>query len=239
MSKKIDLTDYEVTKEGEVISYKGLSPRVLKPWVATGGYLAVKITQNKIAKSFSLHRIVMQVHGNHTPIKGMDIDHIDNDKTNNNINNLQVISHYDNCQKKVYTAEWREAASKRMMAARILSPEVFCGAFAEVLHVESGVIYNSLVECSEALGVNKRAVSSQLRGRTKNTLGVKYASGENKIWTPKIATGIKGVTTHGKGYQSQIKYKGINVPLGSDKCKYVCGGYYEGMAETIYWNDKL
>tara|TARA_R110002126_G_scaffold167505_3_gene315936 strand:- start:37 stop:918 length:882 start_codon:yes stop_codon:yes gene_type:complete len=44
----------------------------------------------------------------------------------------------------------------------------------KVLHVPTGIIYNSLIDCAKALGRCKGTVSSQLRGKTKNKLNIKY-----------------------------------------------------------------
>ena len=149
---KIDLTGYKVKADGTIISYKKYAEgRALKPYAVAGGYLQVKIVQNKIARSFSLHRIVMQVHGNHTPIKGYEISHLNHIKTDNRLENLEVLT-------------IREHRAKDFT---------------------------------------------------------------------NISTGITGVYPSGKGFQAQIYYKGVTVHLGSDKCKYVCEEYYEGVAATL------
>ena len=87
---------YAVTPEGEVYSYK--SKKFLKPMTNRYGYLYVNLSKNGKYKSCVIHRLVAEAYlPNHSNLP--DVDHIDNDKTHNYVNNLQWITHRDNVRK--------------------------------------------------------------------------------------------------------------------------------------------
>jgi hypothetical protein len=56
---------------------------------STGGYWEAKITYNGKRINFSVHRLVFFFHNNDIDIEGMEIDHIDNNRSNNKKENLR------------------------------------------------------------------------------------------------------------------------------------------------------
>jgi hypothetical protein len=91
---------YEASNLGRIIGLK--YKKILKTWAATGGYQYVKLSKNGKLKSMSIHKIVhMTFYGVHSD--GFDIDHIDNNRLNNNINNLQLLTRRQNISKGVLT----------------------------------------------------------------------------------------------------------------------------------------
>ena len=87
---------YAVTPEGEVYSYK--SKKFLKPFYNTKDYLKVALFKNGKSKQFFVHRLVAEAYIPN-PDNLPQVDHIDNDKNHNHINNLQWITNRDNCRK--------------------------------------------------------------------------------------------------------------------------------------------
>lgn len=87
---------YGVTSCGRVYSYK--SKKFLTPKHTRNGYLRIKLCKNGKAKQFYVHRLVAEAY-----IPNQDnlpqVDHIDNDKTHNYLNNLQWITNRDNVRK--------------------------------------------------------------------------------------------------------------------------------------------
>ena len=90
--KKIEgYNDYYVTDEGDVYSYKYTVRRKLKPRANTRGYLYVNLCKKGKYKSKSLHRLVAEAflnNENELP----QVNHIDGNKLNNNITNLEWCS---------------------------------------------------------------------------------------------------------------------------------------------------
>ena len=87
---------YAITPEGEVYSYK--RQKFLKPRDNGNGYLCVKLYKEGQNKMYKVHRLVADAYLPNTD-NLPDVDHIDNDKTHNYVNNLQWITHRDNCRK--------------------------------------------------------------------------------------------------------------------------------------------
>jgi|SRR5579863_109527 len=99
---------YCISNLGRVLSFKGVVPRILRPRNHKKGYLAVRLFGEsgnpKKAKNHLVHKLVadhflIQPEG----IKNPTTNHIDGDKKNNVISNLEIISHQANIQHSVDT----------------------------------------------------------------------------------------------------------------------------------------
>jgi len=84
---------YSIDENGKVWSWQ--SSRFLKPGLDTAGYYQVSFTRDKKAKMFKLHRLLMLTFKPTDKI-GVEVNHIDGVKTNNNLDNLEWVSHRDN-----------------------------------------------------------------------------------------------------------------------------------------------
>lgn len=96
--------NYEVSNFGNVkaLNYRcSGKERLLKQQKCTNGYLMVRVYKNCEWKIFRVHVLVaMEFHG-HKPdgTTKICVDHIDNNKLNNHVDNLQLISHRENSSK--------------------------------------------------------------------------------------------------------------------------------------------
>lgn len=91
------LTQYKVSWDGQVYSAK--SKRQLKTPKNNSGYKTVCL-YNKGSKTYFVHELVAMAFLGHKREKGLQIDHIDKDKTNNNVNNLRQTTHRKNNSRK-------------------------------------------------------------------------------------------------------------------------------------------
>lgn len=91
---------YFINKKGEIISTKRNKNKKLKPSINSRGYLVVGLCKNGIEKKYKIHQLVALSYLGHN-INGMNcvVDHIDNNKLNNNVSNLQIISQRKNAMK--------------------------------------------------------------------------------------------------------------------------------------------
>tara|TARA_R110002096_G_C14282517_1_gene696754 strand:- start:119 stop:592 length:474 start_codon:yes stop_codon:yes gene_type:complete len=95
-----DYEDYEVSNFGNVKSLKFSKERILKPGTDYGGYLTVVLCKESKLKTFIIHKLVATAFLEHTPCgHKMVVDHIDNNRLNNCLNNLQLISQRKNTSK--------------------------------------------------------------------------------------------------------------------------------------------
>lgn len=85
----------EVSNYGRVRSLLRGEPYVLKATPDKKGYLRLKITINRVPKSYKVHRLVANSfipNPNELP----QVNHIDGDKTNNCVDNLEWCTNQDN-----------------------------------------------------------------------------------------------------------------------------------------------
>jgi hypothetical protein len=101
---------YEVSNFGNVKSLSRIiknngghylsKESLLKIYTDNLGYLRVGLCKNSISKKFRIHILVAISFLNHTPKKyKLIVDHIDNNKKNNNLDNLQIITQRLNSSK--------------------------------------------------------------------------------------------------------------------------------------------
>jgi hypothetical protein len=92
--------NYSVSKHGNVKNNK--TGMTLKPGLNWNGYYRIDLYKSGKRKTFLVHRLV----GNAfipNPENKPQIDHIDNDRTNNNVNNLRWCTNQENNQNKGFS----------------------------------------------------------------------------------------------------------------------------------------
>ena len=106
--------NYEVSNWGNVRSIR--RNKILKGCENDSGYLYVNLIHNKIIKTTAIHKLVIEHFGDKKPDVDYVVDHIDKNKTNNKIDNLQWVTitentlrFYGNDDKKKEIMELRES----------------------------------------------------------------------------------------------------------------------------------
>lgn len=95
MCKLLNYDNYEIYADGRIWSYK--RNKFLKPITIKGGYQRVYLYDNEgKRKMYLVHRLVYEaVTGEQIPYV-LQVNHIDENKTNNNINNLNLMTPKEN-----------------------------------------------------------------------------------------------------------------------------------------------
>ena len=88
------LPDYEISTYGRIKSYKR-GEQIIKPVLDPDGYLKVRLNNNNKRKNFSIHRLVA-IAFIHNPDNKPEINHIDGDKFNNRVENLEWVTAAEN-----------------------------------------------------------------------------------------------------------------------------------------------
>jgi len=70
-----------------------------KPALRKHGYYQIELSKNSKKKYFTFHRLVYEAHNGEIP-EGLCIDHIDNNRLNNNIDNLRLATHSQNSRNR-------------------------------------------------------------------------------------------------------------------------------------------
>ena len=89
-------TNYAASKEGKVINIK--TGRKMKMCKNHAGYYRFGLQYKKRRKTYFLHRFVFEAVKGLIP-EGFEIDHRNEVKTDNRINNLQLLTHQQNIEK--------------------------------------------------------------------------------------------------------------------------------------------
>jgi hypothetical protein len=85
---------HEVSNLGRIRNISKFNKRVLKPRKTNDGYLYLQLCKNYIRLAKKVHKIVSESFwGKH---KGMSVNHIDGNKLNNNLSNLEIVSFREN-----------------------------------------------------------------------------------------------------------------------------------------------
>lgn len=91
---------YQVSNLGNIKSLKFNKEKIIKSGVNSRGYLMVVLSNQSIRETRSVHSLVAEAFLNHKSIKSkIVIDHINDVKTDNRLDNLQVVSHRYNTYK--------------------------------------------------------------------------------------------------------------------------------------------
>lgn len=167
-----DFEDYMVSSDGKVFSLKHGKMKEMKPWVSKGGYLYVLLRFNGRHVTKSIHRLVSEAFIAN-PDNKPQVNHKDEVKTNNCVNNLEwCTSEYNN-----NFGSHGERVAKALVNHPALSVPVVC--------LETGEVYPSVSEAERQTGVHRQHISDCLNGKRQTAGGyhwVRFVEGDNQIY---------------------------------------------------------
>lgn len=141
------------------------------------GYYQVSLSKKGKRKSYKVHRLVAEAFIPNTR-KLNHINHIDGNKLNNNVTNLEWVTQQENNQHawdkglNKNTAKQRETAkqwckeNRDKMVKGMQRVRVKC--------LNNGKVYNSITEASEDLGIEGKYISRVALGQRNHTFGYKF-----------------------------------------------------------------
>ena len=80
-------------RNGRVQKHKG---RVLKSYVNTSGYKRVILSNDGKCNTKTVHRLILKTFEPHVNMNNLDVNHIDGNKLNNHLTNLEWLTRRDN-----------------------------------------------------------------------------------------------------------------------------------------------
>lgn len=150
---------YEISNLGKIRSFKKNRERILKLSKNTNGYLHVGLLKDNKKHCWLLHRLLATIFIPNPENKPF-INHIDGNKLNNSMCNLEWCT-----QKENVNHAWSKGINKISEHQKILLKNRFS---IKVIDEASGTIYDSIKAAAEHIGMNKTTLGFQLRGKFKN-----------------------------------------------------------------------
>lgn len=151
--------DRKQLHRGFLLNKKG---RILKEWYDTGGYPKVSLNEYPRKADYKIHKL-MEAQFLPEPKKGQIIDHIDFNKKNNRIDNLQQITQGENIQRCRDFGLTLQTGGTHSKARKII-----CN--------DTGNIYQTIKEAAAAKNIPIPTLSGYLNGRHPNKTNLAFFS---------------------------------------------------------------
>lgn len=130
--------------------------KIIKSFKNQNGYLLVTLQSKGIRKAFQVHRLVCHAF-NKNPLNKPQVNHIDGDKLNNKISNLEWCTASEN-MKHAYDNGLKKMPDNRK--------GVKC--------LNNGVVYGSIKEAANKTNSSYKGLSNHLRGGSKSVNNLKF-----------------------------------------------------------------
>ena len=160
---------YLVSDMGKVMSLAREEAHIMTPTITEKGYLRVYLTIHGKSKGFSIHRLVAEAFLDN-PDSLPQVNHIDCNKKNNGVDNLEWISNIDNAHHAIENGLWKS---------------VYAGALAENEKRKKAIIaykdneelrFRSISEAERYFG--SRHITDVLKGKRQRVKGWTFSYDE-------------------------------------------------------------
>ena len=150
---------YQISNLGQVKSFQKGKERILNPRVHNDGYLIIDLCNNGRKKTHKVHKLVAE-HFVPGYQEGLDVNHIDEDKTNNIWTNLEWLNHRDNNNHgdRIRKAVQTRAANK--------GKTIYC--------IELNRTFSTQVEAANFIGCSRELINKCLSGTRKTAKGYTF-----------------------------------------------------------------
>lgn len=178
--RKIEGTDgrYEVSNTGKVrsLNYKNSGrTQELKPAPDPKGYMKTMLIYGGKNKTVKIHRLVAEAFIPN-PERKPQVNHINGDKTNNAVENLEWITNIDNAHHAIANGMFENS-----YRATSKANEMRKQAIVAIDRDGNEIEFESQCEASRKLNVSRRHIQSVLKGERKQTGGYKFVRREKEV----------------------------------------------------------
>lgn len=138
---------YKISNLGYVISCKGKTPKKLVISSYPNGYKFVSLSKDGIVKGYLLHRLVMM---SFCPCEGMEnlqVNHIDCDKNNNCLDNLEWVTPKEN---RDYREKMKHTPKAETILVHFLDES------------KEDMVFDSMTACAQYFGITRKAINRYL-----------------------------------------------------------------------------
>ena len=165
---------YQVSDTGLILGLpkSTSSGKIIKPTINADGYLTVCLSKGNAKKTFRVNRLVALAFIPN-PLYKLEVNHIDGDKANNTVSNLEWCDRSEN-EKHAYSAGLKERV-----------PSAACMAASARAHMRrvrrsDGMTFESIRDAAAAVGANDKgaSISKVCRGLRKSAHGFDWEYAE-------------------------------------------------------------
>lgn len=173
MMKVKDFEDYTIDEAGNVFSIR--KNKYLKQTINRNGYCKVTLQKDKYRKMFSVHRLVAQAYLKNYS-NTLQVNHINGIKTDNRVENLEMVTAKENMQKAVEIGlfdkckeiQRKNAIKNNLGKYHILASESAKKRVAKYDKNNNLIqVYNSITEASRKNNINITSISYSANGKRK------------------------------------------------------------------------
>ena len=152
---------YSINENGHVYGHK--RNKLIKPYINQSGYKKCALSKNSIVKHVSVHRILAATFLENAENKPQ-VNHMDGNKLNNNLSNLEWVTGSENIQHAFATGLSGMTEEQRLMQGNWFKRKVFC------LDKSSGKEFNfdSETAACKYFGFSKGTISRYIKGSRKS-----------------------------------------------------------------------
>lgn len=208
-----NITDYLVTIYGNIISLKNNMYRILSPSISKKGYCYVCLKTKDGSNTYRVHRLVANAFISN-PNNKPEVNHIDGNKLNNNVYNLEWVTHDENM---------KHASKSNLMAHTCGEKSGNSHYKTEQIHLVCKMLEDnnkSINEISEITKVSKMTILHIRHHRTwkhisklyniDNYYTDKYRSRYSKVYKKKTIDELFNLIKEGKSNKEIMKK--LNLP---------------------------
>ena len=173
MLKVKDFENYTIDETGNVFSIR--KNKYLKQTINRNGYCKVTLQKDKYRKMFSVHRLVAQAYLKNYS-NTLQVNHINGIKTDNRVENLEMVTAKENMQKAVEIGlfdkckeiQRKNAIKNNLGKYHILASESAKKRVAKYDKNNNLIqVYNSITEASRKNNINITSISYSANGKRK------------------------------------------------------------------------
>lgn len=204
---------YQISNYGNVRSLKKIlngTPHFIKKYISNRGYYTVKLWKLGKSNYKTIHKLVAQMFINHIPCGYiLVINHIDGCKTNNNLNNLEIVTNRYNtadginrlgCTSEYHGVCLNKKNKKYQASIQVDKKNYYLGTF--IFEKDASNIYNDAIYNLENNNFYNWIKTININvNKTSKYMGVSYIKKTNK-WKSRIER--NGITKHLGYFEDEI-----------------------------------
>ena len=202
---------YKVSNYGNIKKVRGLKEKMMKP-CKSNEYLNVGLSKNGVKKTFFIHQLVAMAFLGHK-LQGhkLVIDHIDNNKLNNKVNNLQIVTSRHNVTKdsrgvsKYIGVCFVKKTNKWKSIISVNGKSVYLGSFSK--QSDAAKVYKEALKIIDLESETNKIEKIKLMAKKNKSVGAPEKPQSEKVIPVTFYTKLKNVNELGGIENARFKAK--------------------------------